>query len=246
MPVPLRMEVKAREIQVPLPPIPEPEPDRLHEVLEALRSLPAPSVVVGPPDLSAIVTAVTSLKPGPTAAEIAAAIADVLRPSPVGEDSTPALREVAEALRTLDFRMKGIGRQAYGGGAASINNWSEMPTTDVSALAKDATLLRRYGDHVTKAGLASDVGDNTLHTPASGKRVRLYWIALSTSQDNAAENLIQVKLTDADGAVKYRWRMGNPGAFSGSRTIDGNVDESLILNLANTQAVDWNIDLEEV
>jgi hypothetical protein len=125
----------------------------------------------------------------------------------------------------------------------TVANPTANPET---GLAKDATLLRRYGDHVTKAGLVNTTGDNTLHTPAAGKRIRLYWIALSTSQDNTAENLIQVKLTDADGTVKYRWRMGNPGAFVGGRTIEGNVDEPLILNLATTDGVDWNVDLEEV
>jgi outer membrane murein-binding lipoprotein Lpp len=128
-------------------------------------------------------------------------------------------------------------------GTVTVANPTTNPET---GLAKDATLLRRYGDHVTKAGLANTIGDNTLHTPAAGKRIRLYWIGLSTSQDNVAENLIQIKLTDADGTVKYRWRMGNPGAFVGGRTIEGNADEPLILNLATTDGVDWNVDLEEV
>jgi hypothetical protein len=128
-------------------------------------------------------------------------------------------------------------------GTVTVANPTTNPET---GLAKDATLLRRFGDHVTKAGVVSTIGDNTLHTPTSGKKVRLYWIGLSTSQDNAAENLIQVKLTDADGTVKYRWCLGNPGAFVGGRTIEGSVNEPLILNLATTDAVNWNVDLEEV
>lgn len=220
----------------------------------SLPELPIPLVTVSPPeiDLAEIVTAVSGLKPGPTAEEIALAIASVLSPPLLGaasEDGAEALAAVARALEKLDFRLKGMGTQAYGGGSVSL-----MPNQTVgvtfpageTGLAKDATLLRRYGDHVTKAGFENLAGDRTLHTPASGKRIRLYWIALSSSQDNVAENLIQVKLTDADGDVKYRWRMGNPGAFVGSRTIEGNVDATLILNLANTNGVDWNVDLEEV
>lgn len=207
-----------------------------------------PTVNVEPPDLTDIVTAVQGIRgtSGPTADDIARAIADVLAPARTDDDGD-ALRQVAEGLKMLDHRLQGMGRQAYGGGSVSLQSGQTIGVNNFPTdLAKDATLLRRYGDHTTKAGLASTLGDNTLHTPASGKRTRLYWIALSTSQDNTAENLIQVKLTDADGAVKYRWRMGNPGAFVGSRTIEGNANELLILNLANTQPVDWNIDLEEM
>jgi hypothetical protein len=177
----------------------------------------------------------------------------------VSTDSAPSIEmydAIVRALERLDFRMQAPPSQGYIGGSVNlqpdqtvgINNWDEMPAASApeTGLAKDATLLRRYGDHVTKAGVVSTIGDNTLHTPTSGKKVRLYWIGLSTSQDNTAENLIQVKLTDADGTVKYRWRMGNPGAFVGGRTIEGAVDEPLILNLATTDPVDWNVDLEEV
>lgn len=233
--------------------------------------LPTPQVHIGAPDLGEIVTAVTSLKPGPSAEEIAAAIAATLTTAP--PNGAEALEQVARALEKLDFRLKGEGGRAFGGGSVTIQpnqtvgisgpveiandvgnplpvsgtvtvaNPTAAPET---GLAKDATLMRRYGDHVTKAGLANTAGDNTLHTPAAGKKIRLYWIALSSSQDNAAENLIQVKLTDADGAVKYRWRMGNPSAAAFSRTVEGDVDAPLILNLANTQPVDWNVDLEEI
>ncbi len=208
--------------------------------------LELPPINLPPPDLAEVVTAVTSLKPGPSAEEIAAAIAGVLSPSR-GQDGSAALQAVAAALEKLDFRLQGMGKQAYGGGSVSLQSGQTIGINNLeTGLAKDATLLRRYGDHVTKAGFANTAGDNTLHTPASGKKIRLYWIALSTSQDNAAENLIQVKLTDADGSVKYRWRMGNPGAFAGSRTIEGNVDTPLILNLANTNGVDYNLDLDEI
>lgn len=87
--------------------------------------LPAPVVTVIPPeiDLGAIVTAVTGLKPGPSAEEIARAIATVLTPSSLGaasEDGVESLAAVARALEKLDFRLKGMGTQAFGGGSVSL------------------------------------------------------------------------------------------------------------------------------
>lgn len=82
--------------------------------------LELPSINIAPPDLADVVTAVTSLKPGPTAEEIAAAIAGVLSPSVPQPDGSAALQAVAAALEKLDFRLKGMGVQAYGGGSTTI------------------------------------------------------------------------------------------------------------------------------
>jgi hypothetical protein len=260
-------------------------------VLPAIAEMPAPIIHVppsSPPDLADIVTAVESIKgSGPTAADIANAIANVL--SPDRPDGSAELHQMVETLKDLEHVLRATAKQGAARAVfadrvqAEITNFpaaaaagltddelraapvpvsgtfyqatqpvsgtvtvSNPTTNPETGLAKDATLLRRFGDHVTKAGVVSTIGDNTLHTPTSGKKVRLYWIGLSTSQDNAAENLIQVKLTDADGTVKYRWCLGNPGAFVGGRTIEGSVNEPLILNLATTDAVNWNVDLEEV
>jgi hypothetical protein len=258
--------------------------------------LPPPHVTVSAPDLTDLTQTLMGLQPGPTALELARAIADVLPPS-LAKDTAPSIEmydAIVRALERLDFRLQAPPSQGYIGGSVNlqpdqtvgINNWDEMPATSVgtveitndvgnpipvsgtfwqatqpvsgtvavanpttnpeTGLAKDATLLRRYGTHTaTKAGLANSVGDNTLHTPAAGKRIRLYWLALSASQDNAAENLAIVKF-GAAGAAVYRWRLGNPGAFVGGRTVEGASDAPLILNLSTADALDWNLDLDEV
>lgn len=165
MPVPLRMNVKERESPqptVPLPPSPpEPVPD-IHEILRAI-TIPPPSITVDPPDLSDIVTAVTSLKPGPTAAEIAAAIADVLRPTPV-DDGAPALREVAEALRTLDFRMKGMGRQAYGGGTVAFSGPVTVANPGLTDTELRASAVQVKDDYQTGEILADQSGAGAVLT----------------------------------------------------------------------------------
>lgn len=105
--------------------------DYLKSIWAALRRLegllaapatpvPPPTVVLEPPDFSDIVTAVTGLRPSVTAEEIARAIGDTLR-FPEPQNANAALEEVAEALKKLEFRLKGIGSQAYGGGAVSLN-----------------------------------------------------------------------------------------------------------------------------
>lgn len=102
--------------------------------------LELPPITVPAPDLTDIVTAVTNLNgTGPTADEIARAIADVLAPQRV-DTGAEALGEVARALEKLDFRLKGIGKQAYGGGAVSLSpgqtiEVSNFPTRETGTWA---------------------------------------------------------------------------------------------------------------
>jgi hypothetical protein len=112
--------------RIVLPP-PEPEPPNvenlrteqivaaLSALREALTQMPPPVVNVAEPDLSAIVTAVTGLKGGATADEIAEAIV-----GQIGGDTRqpiePVLEKLIEALKQLDFRLKGIAGTGGGGG----------------------------------------------------------------------------------------------------------------------------------
>jgi hypothetical protein len=85
-------------------------------------ALPAPIVRVDAPDLTDIVTAVQGLggSQGPSASDIAEAIANVLRPPDSPPGSEEALAEVASAIKDLNFRLQGLGKQAYGGGSVSL------------------------------------------------------------------------------------------------------------------------------
>lgn len=97
----------------------------LDQLVSAFRDLAAlivraPVVEVPPIDLSEIVTAVNNLKPGVDAEEIADAIVRTLQfPEPHSEVG-PELAAVAKSLEKLDFRLQGIGTQAYGGGSVSL------------------------------------------------------------------------------------------------------------------------------
>lgn len=107
--------------------------DWLKSIWQALRRIegnlnmptfdvPAPIINVPPVDLSEIVTAVTSLNTStPTAEEIATAIAAVVTGAPQ-ETEGNVMGELVKALEKLDFRLQGVGTQAYGGGAVSFSN----------------------------------------------------------------------------------------------------------------------------
>lgn len=87
--------------------------------------LPTPQVTVNtePPDLSLLlqaVQAVTNLHPGPSADEIARALASVLAP----QAELAPVSELVEALRLLNHRLQGLGggvARASGGGAVTLS-----------------------------------------------------------------------------------------------------------------------------
>jgi hypothetical protein len=103
---------------------------------------------------------------------------------------------------------------------------------------------RRFGrsPRLTRAVAISTAGDNTIVTPAAGKRIRLLWLAMATSQDNTAETLAVVKFGSTE---HYRWPLGNPGAFMHWEPIEGAVDTPLVINLSAAQTVQVSYTYEE-
>jgi len=87
------------------------------------------------------------------------------------------------------------------------------------------------------------VGDTVVVTPAPRARLRVYWVGMSTSQDNVGENIVTVSIGTR---VKYKWAMGNPGAFSHRDIINGEIGEALIVNLTQIYPVFFNYSFEEV
>jgi hypothetical protein len=109
--------------------------------------------------------------------------------------------------------------------------------------ATESTVAKRFAGGKTTVALAiSASGDNTVLTPASGQRLRIHWVGMSTSENNGAEVLAIVKF----GAnTHYRWNLGAPGAFSHWEPIEGAVDQSLVINLSGNQTVEVNVTYEE-
>jgi hypothetical protein len=70
-------------------------------------------------------------------------------------------------------------------------------------------------------------------TPAVGKRITLYWVALVTPEANTAEVLAEVVLA----GTPYSWYLGHPGAFMHWEPVVGAVNEALSVTLSAAQKV---------
>jgi hypothetical protein len=104
-----------------------------------------------------------------------------------------------------------------------------------SVVSPGYALTQRFaGGKTTESKVVEGIGENTLVTPAAGKQITLYWIALETSEGNAAEVLAEVKL----GALTpYTWYLGKPGAFMHWEPIVGAGNAALVLKLSAAQKV---------
>lgn len=164
------------------------------ELHAVLAGLPAPVVNVAPPaitvspaevyvpevDLSSIVTAVTGLKPGADASDIAEAIVNRLQLPSVPDSSGP-LAEVAAALEKLEFRMRGMGTQAYGGGSVTLlpnqtvgvsglpnltGAWSYYAGTSGTVNVAAGQRVIGIAAHATGAGSMTIAGGASITIPA--------------------------------------------------------------------------------
>lgn len=122
------------------------------------------------------------------------------------------------------------------------------PATD--GTLKDGSQLIGSQTFTKKSVTASSSGNNTLHTPAGGKKIRLYFFGYSAG-NNVTGVLAGLKFTTG-GTVfdqQYLVAAGQPYARNiqaGKRYIDGGVNEALVVNLDAAQTVYVNLELEEI
>lgn len=158
-----------------------------------------PPINVEPPDLAEVVNAVTGLRPGPSAEEIATAIAATLTPTP---NRDPVIEKIVEALEKLDFRMQ--AQQNFGGGqvslapdqAVEISNWDEMPQSGSGGTVE----------------IANDEGNPI---PVSGTVAVSGPVALDTGSLAALENIT----VTVGSAVEVNNDSGNPIPVSGTVSV---------------------------
>jgi len=92
---------------------------------------------------------------------------------------------------------------------------------------------RFAGGKTTESKVIEASGTNVLVTPAVGKRITLYWVALVTPEANTAEVLAEVVLA----GTPYSWYLGHPGAFMHWEPVVGAVNEALSVTLSAAQKV---------
>lgn len=109
--------------------------------------------------------------------------------------------------------------------------------------------LRAGGSPVTtKAATISSSGDNTFHTPTSGKRIRLEYLSLSADTANSGGVTVIVKLAGGD---RYKVSL-LPGAIwarnigAGKRHVLGATDQALVVNLSSALSVHVSAEYDEV
>lgn len=228
---------------VPAPPAPElpaPDPwqaamlDAIGELASAVLEKPAPTVEAPQVDLSALIQAVQGLNGPATADEIAAAIARQLRPAEPVEDGTAAtLGEVAEALKALEFRMRGVGTQAYGGGSVSF-------TPQGLAQLTEALTTTPLDVNVTNAEINVEVGPSVEIANDTGNPVPIS----GAVADGAAVSGNPVLMAGQDGTNVQSVRTdttGNQGVYQ--KTIATAVGDtqtnspSILLNEAGNAAI---------
>lgn len=97
---------------------------------------------------------------------------------------------------------------------------------------QSALLTARFGGGKTPGSLlVNTLGATTVHTPAAGKAMTVYWCGLSSSENNLGEVLVTVSM---GATTVYQWYMGNPGAFSHWEPFSGAANDALTITLSNS------------
>lgn len=109
--------------------------------------------------------------------------------------------------------------------------------------APSVGITRRFGGgKTTESKVIEASGENTLVTPATGKALTLYWIALETSEGNAEEVVAEVKV---GSLTPYTWYLGKPGAFMHWEPVVGAVNAKLTVKLSAAMKVAANFTYSE-
>ena len=118
--------------------------------------------------------------------------------------------------------------------------------TRTTGNARNLELARRFGNtgRTTTAITVTVSGNTTLVTPPLGRRIRLLWLGMSSSQLNGDETLVSVRF--GSGTPFYRWFMGNPGAFSHWEAVEGGTDDPLVATLSASYTVQVNLTYETI
>lgn len=215
----------------------------LNQLVDAMTSMPAPQVNVEPPDLgdlTRIVNAVTQLRPGATADEIAEAITARMSPQPQADLSV--LAGLKDTLEKLDFRLKGVGgnSQAFGGTSRQDITSDAARQLGVVSITGDVSTVET--PVATATATYSTSGPHTLLSPAAGNSLAMTWLYL---QAKGALDTGTVEVTVTLGSESYTVELTGSQAFAHSTFWQGAVNESVVVTTSSAAAVIVAVDYRE-
>lgn len=130
-------------------------------VVTSLAALPVPQVHVEPVDITDLVNAVVGIKGPATAEEIGAVVARLIAPTQTAETESGVVAAIRELVEKVDFRLKGVGIQAYGGGSVSLQAGQTVTALTGARFALDpnnsTTVALTAG--VTFTGTSTDISN---------------------------------------------------------------------------------------
>lgn len=108
-------------------------------------------------------------------------------------------------------------------------------------LDPDTTIVRRFAKAETATATSVSSASNTIHTPASGKSIRLKWIYVA-SPSTSSETVVTVSL---GASVAYQFPLPAPGIFMRTSIRESVADGTLSVALSPATTVYVNYELEE-
>jgi len=103
-----------------------------------------------------------------------------------------------------------------------------------------STQARFEGGKLAKTAQVTVVGDTTVHTPAAGKALALYWVSAINDPDASVSPLISIGFA---GAATYLY---SAYAIAHFEVFEGVTDQSLIVNLDQAGAVAITLHYREI
>lgn len=105
-------------------------------------------------------------------------------------------------------------------------------------LALDSTLQNRYGGNKTPiVQTVTSSGNTIVHTPASGKRIVLYWVSAINDPDQSSAPLIKISIGSLECYRTY--------AVAHWEIFIGEIDASLVVNLSEAASVALTAHIKE-
>lgn len=105
-------------------------------------------------------------------------------------------------------------------------------------LSLEATQVKRLGGGKTSVvATVTASGNTSIHTPAAGKAIRLFWVSAINNPTAATSPVIKVLIGDTEFYRVY--------AVSHWEPFEGAADEQLIINLSAAATVQVTAHIEE-